>query len=77
MPMNMFTNMTMPIPMTAKPMRIPTAIPIPIPMAMNTITATHQVMLDMITRKRVAVITMIIPDMKQSPIPIPMIDRSW
>jgi len=75
MPMNMFTNMTMPIPMTAKPMRIPTAIPIP--MAMNTITATHQVMLDMITRKRVAVITMIIPDMKQSPIPIPMIDRSW
>jgi len=46
-------------------------------MAMNTITATHQVMLDMITRKRVAVITMIIPDMKQSPIPIPMIDRSW
>ncbi len=73
MTMNMHTNMTMAIPMTAKHTPILTGIPMP--MAMSTTTAMGQMMQAMITRRSTAATTMIIPDMIRSPTPIPMIDQ--
>jgi hypothetical protein len=71
--MTMSMNMTTPIPMTAKPIAMPTGTPIP--MGMSTGTAMYLMIQIMTTTGFTAATTMIIPVMRQTPMTIPMIDQ--